>query len=165
VTKQQKKLASEKVDFSAIEAFLNRTHERLWEGGILEVPCLEFSDTLQRALQVARASGQLVGGLEAIETLLQREQAGLVKMGVISANKGVDVISRLLLVGNDGSERFYRSVESLQKRVGPRLLVCRVDAEASELGKFFGSRANVKALLVARKEFVLRLLTALIETR
>ncbi len=166
MTRQPKKSVSERrvleeLDWDKIEKVLNRSRELLWQGGVVSIPILDLSEALLQALQAARSSGQLVGGLEAIETLLQREQLGLEKNGSVVSKKSLAAVSRLLLLSNDGSERFYRSAENMQKRFGARLLLCRLNAKSDDLGRLFGSNANVKALLVARKEFVSRVLAVL----
>lgn len=130
----------------------------------MELPVLALTARLKVALTSVRANGQLLGGLEAIETNLQREQAGLANRATNSTSGEVlERVTRLLLVSEDGSERFYRAVESLAKRIGDRLLVCKLEVPANVLGQFFGADANVKAILVTRKEFVGRVLTALLE--
>lgn len=160
--RQSRKQESEKLDWAALESRLAAHLVPLGDESSSRIPCVDFTEKLKEALSLGRAGGMLVGGLEAIETLLQREQAGLVKNGAARDDAALVSVSRLLLVSEDGSDRFYRSVGSLMRRIGGRLLVCKVRTSAQGLGLFFGPQANVKALLVARKEFVERTLKAIL---
>ncbi len=161
--KPLKSSESDSAPSEAIEQFLKKSEAKLWDGSSELVPFVVFSKALESALKGVRQSGQLLGGLEAIENLLQKEQAGLTKVGSISIAKGrVQAASRLVLLSNDGSDRFYRSADNLSRRFGRRVLLCRLDVGSEVLGRFFGKEASVKALLVMRKDLVSRVLSALV---
>ncbi len=161
--KLSKSSESDSLPSEAIERVLKKSEAKLWDGSSELVPFVVFSTTLESALKGVRQSGQLLGGLEAIETILQKEQAGLTKVGAIPVAKDrVQAASRLVFLSNDGSERFYRSAENLLRRFGRRVLICRLDVGSEVLGRFFGKDASVKALLVTRKDLVSRVLSALV---
>ena len=72
-------------------------------------------------------------------------------------------ISRIFLFSNDGSERFNRHCETLVKHYSHRVLCLKVNSSSYELGNaFFGKEKLVKAMLVTRKEVVLRVLSAML---
>jgi hypothetical protein len=71
-------------------------------------------------------------------------------------------ISRLLLLADDGADRFYRRVESLLRRHGPRVLALRLDLDAAALGGLlFGPGRRARLLLIEHKDAVCRVLLAL----
>jgi hypothetical protein len=58
----------------------------------------------------------------------------------IGVPRGVRV-SRLLLLANVGAERFYRQIEALLRRHGPRVLALRLEIDENGLGELlFGPR-------------------------
>lgn len=163
MTKLQKSSESEVKATAEIERVLDSSVGKLWDGSSETFPFVHYSGPLRIALASVRRNGQLVGGLEAIETLLQKEQTGLQKVQREPlVGERSQVASRLLLLANDGSERFYRSAESMQRRFGRRVLLCRLDVAGEVLGSFFGKNSAVKALLVTRKELVSRVLHSLV---
>ena len=136
---------------------------RLWAGGTLKLPSLAFSSELRQALGFARRCGSLKGGLELIAQLLQNEAKGLSRVaeeGAQSARR----ISRLLLVSQDGSERFYRQCEGILTKHQDRIWGAQLQVDAQELGRtFFGGQRGVRAVLVLHKEAVGRVLKSLLE--
>jgi len=137
--------------------------QKIREKGELVVPVLTVTSALASALNAAKRRGHLRIGLDAAEEILARERHGLQKM---EKDQGLFVgkrISRLILTANDGTERFYRSVEWLARDHSPRLLVCRLDIPASELGRIlFGQERNIKLLLIDHKDTVSLVLQTLI---
>jgi len=64
-------------------------------------------------------------------------------------------VSRLLVMADDGAERFYRQVERLLLRHGPRVLAVRLEVDADTLGEMvFGPGRRARLLLLAHKEAV-----------
>jgi hypothetical protein len=138
----------------------------LWAKGTYDVPHLELTPEFEQALGFARRCGRLRGGLENISTLLQREEAGLVatrsRAGKDAPPKSQPTVSRLILVSNDGSDRFYRACESMLIRYQDRVFGLHLDVGSLGLGtRFFGKEAAVKIMMIDRKEFVVRALLAL----
>ena len=111
-----------------------------------------------------RSEGHLVRGLELAEKTLEREARGLSLVDARSATERGVRVSRLVIVGNDGTERFYRQVERLALKHGPRLLAIWVDADSEQLGAAVPHAAGVvRALMLEHKDDVVRVLLALYE--
>ena len=73
-------------------------------------------------------------------------------------------VSRLLLLADDGAERFYRHVETLLRRHGPRVLAVRLDLDAHALGELlFGPGRLVRLLMIVHKEAVSAILLTMPE--
>jgi hypothetical protein len=121
-----------------------------------------FGADLLKALTFARRIGKLRGGLENIEGLIKKEQNGfeaLKKRGLMPENQSV---SRILFVSNDGSDRFYRSCQSVIELASPRILPFKLDCTSFVLGKsFFGSDVQVKCILTETREVLNRILAAI----
>jgi hypothetical protein len=148
-----------------IEAGLIKNLGPVWSEGRLKVPTLELTPELEKALSLSRRAGQLRGGLENIESCLRREQQGLDALKQRKLGQDGGRISRLLLMSSDGSERFYRHCESLLANYSDRLAGVRLNTNSQLLGhKFFGKDAQVKALLVSHKDFVIRALESLADS-
>ncbi|MBW2414801.1 MAG: hypothetical protein JRG76_09870, partial [Deltaproteobacteria bacterium] len=134
----------------------------LWAGGELRVPPAERTPAFDAALKQAFSAGQIVRGLEGAERALAAEQRGLrhvdEKTGVARGRR----VSRLLVLADDGAERFYRNVESLLRRHAPRVLAVRLAADELALGQLlFGPDERARLLLVEHKDAVSAVLLAL----
>lgn len=121
-----------------------------------------MSDALAAALQRVRSAGRIVRGLESAEPVLAAEERGQ-RLADRQADTARGArISRLLLA-NDGSDRFYRQVESLLRRHRERVLALRVDADAAALGALlFGPDSLARLVLIEHKEAVADVLFALL---
>jgi hypothetical protein len=136
----------------------------LWSGSRIDVPTIPLSAPLASALGRARGGDDVVFGLEAVGAALDREAHGLAIADARAGRARTARVSRLLVIANDGAERFHREVERIAARHGDRLLVCRVDASAAALGLALAGRAaRVKAALVRHKAAVARALLAIAE--
>jgi len=139
-------------------------HARLlWPEGKIHVPMVAFSPALAEVLQSAHRAGQLVRSLEGAESRLAAEDRGLSlvdqQTGVLRAAR----VSRLLVLADDGTERFYRQVEKLLRQQGPRVLALRLDVKAETLGQMlFGPGRRALLLLLDHKEAVSAVLLALV---
>jgi hypothetical protein len=144
----------------ALRALLLETTTPLWPGASIGVPRVAPSEALRAALAAAGAGGRVARGLEAIAASLAGEARGLRAAGLGDAGRA----SRLLLVSDDGSARFYRQVGGLLRRHGARLLVLRLRCDARALGAMlFGPGAAAKAACVSRKAAVAAVLLALVD--
>ena len=131
----------------------------LWRGGEIPVPRAPFTAELAAALSRAQRAGEL--GLEGAEQALAAEERGLRLAERGDAPRGARV-SRLLLLADDGAERFYRRAESLLRRHAPRLLAVRLATDEARLGEpLFGPGRSARAVLLERKEAVAAALAAL----
>jgi hypothetical protein len=132
---------------------------------------------LVEALFEARRARRLVRGLEACESALVHQAAGVKaaatpgpaaeareRAGARSHAASSARISRLLVVSCDGAARFYRSVDQLAREHRATLEILIVLADELELGQaIYGSDQRVRAVLVEHKEAVARTLRALVD--
>ena len=136
----------------------------LWQRSNTEVPACTLSSELVEVLRNAHRAGQVVRGLESAARRLANEDRGL---GLADRHSGVPRgvrVSRLLVMADDGAERFYRQVETLLLRHGPRLLALRLDVDAEAFGALiFGPGRRVRLLMLDHKEAVSAYLLALVE--
>lgn len=144
---------------------LQKSFQVFSPNGTIKVPSVELSDNLIHALAFARRCGSLRGGLESIETLLQTEEAGLAAVRAKQKQKDPNRISRVLFFSDDGSERFYRHCDALLVKYKSRVLGIKINASSAELGKtFFGKEKAVKAMLVTKKDAVIRVLSVIMSS-
>ena len=135
---------------------------RLWPGSTLCIPEAELSDALSAALRAAQRMGRVVRSLEKAQAVLTAEAHGQRladrKSGTV---RGVR-ISRLLVLTNDGAERFYRQVASLLECHGPRVVAVRLKVTAEILGSaLYGKGGTARLLMIEHKEAVGAVLLAL----
>jgi hypothetical protein len=137
-----------------------RAHARkLWANGSIIVPSASWGQGLAAALDDVQREGRVVRGLEQLEKVLEREARGLSMADARSATERGSRVSRLVLVSNDGTERFYRQVERLVCTQGPRLLAICVDADSSQLAGVVPEASGVvRALMIEHKDSVVRVL-------
>jgi hypothetical protein len=136
--------------------------EPLWPGGECPVTRADLTPRLEAALKSAYSGGRIVRGMEGAQRALAVEERGLRhvdrKTGVERGRR----ISRLLILADDGSERFYRSVESLLRRHCPRVLALRLPIDETAFGRIlFGRDEVARLLLVEHKDAVSAVLLAL----
>jgi hypothetical protein len=145
----------------AIHAALRKSAQKLWAEGV-SLPTAAWTPALVTALADALAEGHLVRGLGLVEKTLEREARGLSIADARSATERGSRVSRLVLVSNDGTERFYRQLERLLFTQGPRVLAIQLGADSSQLaGVVPDASGVVRALMLEHKESVARVLLAL----
>jgi len=103
--KLPKDLVKQKVD-EQICSILENSLQPVSEGSETKIPCIELTQKVRSHIFYAGKTKHAVFGFESIEQTLAKELHGLEKMGTIPNR-----ISRLLIVSNDGSDRFYRQLE------------------------------------------------------
>jgi hypothetical protein len=137
----------------------------LWPRGELRVARADLSPALEAALTSAFSAGRIVRGLEDTTRALAAEARGLANVDQRTGAARGARVSRLLVLADDGSERFYRSVESLLRRHSPRVLALRLSADEEALGQLlFGPGRVARLLMVERKDAVSQVLLALAAT-
>jgi hypothetical protein len=141
---------------------LDENSERLWRESELRVARVRLDAELSAVLQGARSGGHVVRGLEAAEATLAGEERGL----AIADRRGGGArgarVSRLVLLANDGAERFYRHVDALLRQHRGRVLAVRLDVDAGALGALlFGPGRVARLLLLERKDAVAAALLAI----
>lgn len=134
----------------------------LWKGAASQAVQIEIAPPLEAALQSAHSAGRIVRGLEGAERVLATEQRGLEH---VDRKTGVDRggrVSRLLILADDGSERFYRDVDFLLRRHAPRVLALRLNVDQERLGALlFGPDRVARLLLLRHKDAVSSVLLSL----
>ncbi|MFN2377484.1 MAG: hypothetical protein ABR538_13175 [Candidatus Binatia bacterium] len=145
---------------SRLSEHLLRRARPLWSGAVFHAASLAPGEAVKAALLSANQAGFVVRGLEAAERRLAEEERGLALAAQPDRNAAVR-ISRLLLVTNDGSERFYRNVEGLLRRHGPRLHAIRLEIDEHDLGELlYGPDRVTRLVLLEHKNAVAALLLA-----
>jgi len=157
--KLPKNLASNAPFLEGFEKIYQTERKLLWEKGSLSVLNVDMSEKMEQALSITRRAGQLRGGFEMASSLLLREYTGLMAVG-----RSSERVCRLLVMANDGSERFYRNCESLLRKYDSMMMgIVLKDVEGMRFGKrFFGSESQVKVALVTQSVFVEKILLSLV---
>jgi hypothetical protein len=134
----------------------------LYHGGKIEVPVIQWNEALKIQVQKARLQGRIRFGLESITEKLASERYGIKTAHQTSKAAYGERISRLLLFSNDGADRFYRHIEQLLEQNAPRLLGCKLNIDAGQLGQFiFGKERNIKIIMAEHKDVVSGMLRAI----
>ena len=130
-------------------------------GSEISVPVVRL-EGIESVLFYAHRAGRVVRGLETAERTLAAEERGLRMADEKSGAPRGGRVSRLLLLAGDGSDGFYRQVENLLKRHGPRVLAIRLDVDATGLGEpIFGAGHSARLLMIQHKEAVASMLLGL----
>jgi len=141
-----------------VEEALSRDCFEICNDSQLLIPSLEINEELRKNIFYAKSLGEMVISYESIEKELSAERKGLQHVGNNSER-----ISRLMIVSNDGSPRFYRELRFLQHKEGARLLICRLNVSALEMGDILALPGKpIKAILINRKTSVVNVLKAII---
>jgi hypothetical protein len=138
-------------------------HTRLlWQGSEIGIPVARMTPELADALRQAHSAGRVVRSLENAERTLAAEERGLQMADRQSGvPRGVRV-SRLLLLADDGAERFYRQIETLLRRHGPRVLAVLLEIDENGLGELlFGPQSVARLLMLEHKHAVSSVLLAM----
>ena len=147
---------------AAVQAALAAATRPLWSGGTVAASVVPLTHALRRALRASASSGMVRRGLEAAESALDVEQRGLDALPAEEALRHGGRVSRLLLVANDGAERFNRRVERLVVLHAPRVLPCIIECDSPSLGALlYGPGEVAKVVLAERKTAVVAILQAL----
>ena len=143
---------------AAVRAVLEKETTQLYTDSTTCIPVLKLTDALRTNLFHAKSVGDVRVGYEDIEKALSNELHGLRKIGSQS-----DRVSRMLIVTNDGSPRFYRELEFLQRKHGARVLICKLDIDSALMADMLGYTGHVvKAVLLNRKRSVVNVLKSLL---
>lgn len=146
----------------AVSEVLGKT-QKLWSGAKNQVAFIPFSMGLIRAMQMEHKKGRLIRGYELIERTLVTQANGQQQVDEKTGASRGKRISRLLIISNDGSDRYLRKVDALISQHGQIVLPVIIDADSERLGQlFFGEGKAVKLLLVEHKESVAAVLLAMV---
>lgn len=139
------------------------THTRpLWRESGLWIPAVRLDIELAEALKKAHRTRQMIRGLESAEQALAAEERGLRMADRQSGvTRGVRV-SRLLILSKDGAKRFYRNIETMLRRHGPRVLAVRLEINEKGLGELlFGPNHVARLVMLEHKKAVASVLLAM----
>lgn len=135
---------------------------KAWEE--LVVPSFQISESIVNSLNSARRTGRLIRGFEDAEKKLSAERAGIASSDNKTGSSRIERISRLVVVANDGSERFYRQTKKLVEKNHPRVLGILLDVKSFELGEMvFGPGKRALFLLINHKDAAVSFLISLIK--
>ena len=150
---------------SQIDAILKRESKKLWDKSSITVPQISLSAQFESCLRAMVGRKQVERGLERIDQLLTSEQKGLLALQQKQASTPSHRVSRLLIIANDGSERFYRACEKTLFQHKERLILVYLNEPSSRLAQIFiGEKANtLKAILVSDRDAVSAALFSLAE--
>ena len=155
--KLPKQLGKEDLE-EGVQAALENESIELCSDSNIYIPVLKLNPELRKQIFYAKFQGELIVGSRDIEKYLKNELHGLKKVNNLS-----DRVSRVLIVTNDGSPRFYRQLEFLHKEQGGRVLICRLDIDSVLMGNILELKEKqVKAVLLNRKESVVNVLKSLL---
>ena len=133
-------------------------------GNEYRVPSFPVSQSIINALNSARRTGRLIRGLEDAEKKLASERTGIENVDEKTGSGRKERISRLVIIANDGSDRFYRQTKKLVEKNRPRVLEIQLDVTSFELGEsLFGPGKRAVFLLINHKDAVINFLTSLIK--
>ena len=146
----------------AIRKVLRARTVQLWPGGERSLPVIIMGEPLKKVLQRASLNGQLRLGLEAISHKLKKEERGMANLRIDRSLHTGDRVSRLLLISNDGAERFYRHIENLLQTNTQRVFGCMLDMNSAALGSLITGRVkHVKIIMAEHKRVVAEILRAI----
>ena len=146
-----------------LENLLAQDQKPIWENGTLPISHVSFSAGLEAALKAASNFQQLVFGLEKIDGILDNEKKGIDALNTKQGTPSAQRASRLLIITNDGAERFFRSCEKTALKHADRLLVILVNIPSKTLEeKLFGHGREIKAVLVSERDAVSKILLSLL---
>ena len=145
-----------------IEKLLAQSLQPLWADGTLAVPHLIFTPALEKALKFAFGTKQLERGLEHIDVILNAEQKGQSIIREKEHTAPAYRVSRLLIIPNECTERYYRTCEATLFHHAERVLGLRVDVSHEKFAQGFLPDEHVKVLLVSERAAVANVLFALV---
>ncbi len=151
-------------DYNLVKSFISENQAPLWPGSTFKAVNATINKAFFGILRQAKVKNILSRGLEVIERQLETEKKGLEMADQKAGNSRTQRISRLLILSNDGAERFYRKAAALLRLHGDRVMAIKLDIDASTLGKqLFGEGKSAKMLLLDHKQSVTEALLAIIK--
>lgn len=137
----------------------------LWKEGSFRVAHPKIGPTFKQLMPQLLGRKQVDRGFEKIASLLASEKKGLEALQKKQNNGPAYRVSRLLVIGNSGSERFNRHCEKLLIEHSDRVLGLCLDQASTELmEKLYGEDALTKVLLISHKDAVAQALLALVSS-
>ena len=147
-----------------LDILFNADLRPLYAGSSLRVAHISVTPAFESALVFLNGIRQLDRGLEHIADKLSAEKKGIDALNAKLELTPAPRVSRLLMMSEGGSERFYRQCERLLMEHSGRLLGIRVDVVSTELiEKLYGVDALARVIMISHRDAVSRALLSLIE--
>jgi hypothetical protein len=144
--------------------FLSARKQKLRPSATAEVFDLEPDQQFLNAIHLEHKKGKLSRGYELIERILASEAKGQAIVDKKTNSTRKPRISRLLVLSNDGSDRYLRKIEKLLQQNMTRVLAIRLPLDSKELGEmYFGPGKAVKIIMIEHKDSVAAVLLSLIK--
>ena len=146
-----------------LEAYFTRK-QRILRSQIL-VAEWPFDEAFAFALQSILYTGHVVQGLESIGEILDREKRGI---DAVRQKTGESPprprLARLLLLSQEGSDRFFRDAEAILERHSERAYGVVLETTAAQLGEVATKKGGAaKALLINDRKALGVFLATLVE--
>lgn len=146
-------------DGKKILAILN---SHVTEGDDYTAPLFPCSQSIMDALHSAWRTGRIIRGFEDAEKKLTAEKKGIAYADMKTGSERVERISRIAVIANDGSKRFYRQTKKLIDQNRPRVLAIHLDVTSYALGeRLYGHGKRALFLLINHKDAVVNFLYSL----
>ena len=148
----------------AIKTVLGKDRKPLWEKSTLLVPHIPLTPSLESCLKNLLNRKQVERGLEHIDQILHNEHKGLLALQQKQGTPPSHRVSRLVIVANDGSERFYRVCEKTLLKNKDRVLFLFVDEPSTRLTRSLMGETDkiLKVLLISDRDAVSTVLFSLV---
>lgn len=136
----------------ALESYFTTGARPIREGSRILVSVWSWDERIKKAIGVAAGAGHLQQGLEQIREVLEKEEKGLKAVQAKTGQAPAQRLSRLVLVSNDGTERFARDLEELLFHNTDRAHAVVLDVTAEVLGQMCTTKGRpVKALMIGER--------------
>lgn len=156
--------AVEKSDkFEKIKCYVQENRKKLWQEARTKAVFVPAEEKLIKLFQLEHKRGRMIRGFEMVERNLFAQLEGTKSVDAKTGVKRGKRLSRLIVVSNDGSERYYRKVDKMAQQFESIVLVMRINLDSTSLGEmFFGSGKIVKLFMFDQKESMTNALEALV---
>ncbi|MGM0599710.1 MAG: hypothetical protein ACQETH_07795 [Candidatus Rifleibacteriota bacterium] len=156
--------AVEKSDkFEKIKHYIGENQKKLWQKAQTRAVFVPASEKLINLFQLEHKRGRLIRGYELVERTLLAQLEGTKSVDARTGVKRGRRLSRLIVVSNDGSERYYRKIDKLAVQFESIVLLFRIDIDSASLGEmFFGPGKIAKVFMLDHKESMANALEALV---
>ena len=149
--------------YEEIKKILDSSLKKVNKNSHLKAVFLNGTPRFINALQLEQKRGRIIRGLENIQRNLDIQANGIAladeKAGTVRSAR----VSRLIIISNDGSDRFLRKLENLLEEHDDRVLPIILNSDSEELcAMFFGADKTAKVIMLAHKESVCNALLALL---
>ena len=138
------------------------------------ISAMELNRVRPTLLKVMDSFHGLVALRKTQEQRLKERQEQMQRQAFAAQQRGLDAVddrtgrprrprvSRLLVLADDGADRFYRQVDQLLTQHAPRVIAVRLAVDEVTLGqRFFGPQQAARLLMVDHKDAVAKTLEAI----